>query len=128
MTTYEVSEEQRRHFRENGYVAGDYGRDPEDYSIINVMLPRRYYPDWQGNVFESRASNVAQQLCGDVTVHNENVMHRSGGNQTNGFRRAYILAFRPIETIKIERELGFTHSHNDDDDVLDGVGVAGETR
>ena len=25
-------------------MAGDYGRDPEDYSIVNVMLPRRYYP------------------------------------------------------------------------------------
>lgn len=211
-------------------MAGDYGRQPEDYSIINVMLPRRYYPEWQGNIYEQRASEVARQLCGDgmkidydqllakqpqrddavfawhqdmaywpdtpdtrtatfwlaiddstvengcmrfvpetvnepslrphvpqfgdrgeshalgtdlrdsdevvtvpirrgdVTVHNENVMHGSGGNNTDGFRRAYIIAFRPDETIAIERELGFTHSHNDDDEVLDSVGVEGETR
>lgn len=211
-------------------MAGDYGREPEDYSIINVMLPRRYYPDWVDNVFERRAASVAQQLqgdnmtidydqllakqphkddavfawhqdmgywpdtpdtrtatlwlaiddsteengCmrfvpatnkeeslrphepvfggrgeshalgttlredddvnvvpisrGDVTVHNERVMHGSGGNNTDGFRRAYILAFRSDETVKIERELGFTHSHNDDADVLDSVGVDGESR
>ncbi len=211
-------------------MAGDYGREPEDFSIINVMLPRRYYPGWKDNVYEQRAAMVAAQLCGDgmaidydqllakqpqrddavfawhqdmaywpdtpdtrtatfwlaiddstedngcmrfvpqtvnepelrphvahygdrgeshalgtdlletdevvtvpirrgdVTVHNENVMHGSGGNKTDGFRRAYIIAFRPVETIKIERELGFTHSHNDDDEVLDAVGVEGQTR
>ena len=211
-------------------MAGDYGREPEDFSIINVMLPRRYYPAWQNNVFERRAASVAAQLCGDamaidydqllakqpykedavfawhqdmaywpdtpdtrtatlwlaiddstlengcmrfvpgtmgedalrphepqfgdrgeshalgtdlldsdevvpvpisrgdVTVHNERVMHGSGGNSTDGFRRAYILALRSEPTIAIERELGFTHSHNDGDDVLGSVGVEGESR
>ncbi len=211
-------------------MAGNYGRDPEDYSIVNVMLPRRYYPDWQGNMYEERATDAARQLCGDgmqidydqllakqpfkedavfawhqdmaywpetpdtrtatfwlaiddstiengcmrfvpetiheeslrphvpqygdrgeshalgtdireedvvvpmpisrgdVTVHNEKVMHGSGGNNTDGFRRAYILALRSEETVKIERELGFTHSHNDESDVLESVGVEGETR
>ena len=55
-------------------------------------------------------------------------MHGSGGNLTAGIRRAYIVAFRSRETIATERELGFTHSHNDARDVLDDVGVAGETR
>ena len=264
--SYVVSEEEKQHFIDHGYVhlagllteeevaglettydqflrqeidvpgndycdmAGDYGRSPEDYSIVNVMLPRRYYPQWQGNIFEQRAASVVAQLhgdnmmidydqllakqpfkedaifawhqdmaywpdtpdkrtatlwlaidnsteqngCmrfvpstihedslrphepqfgdrgeshalgttlletdepvtvpisrGDVTVHNERVMHGSGGNFTDGFRRAYILAFRSQDTVKIERELGFTHSHNDDDAVLDAVGVEGETR
>ena len=35
-------------------MAGDYGRDPADYSIINVMLPRRYYPAWVDNIVEQR--------------------------------------------------------------------------
>ena len=183
-------------------MAGDYGREPEDYSIVNVMLPRRYHPAWRGNVYERRAASVARQLCGDgmtidydqllakqpykvddstldngcmrfvpgtvdepslrthrplfgdrgashalgtdlldsdevvtvpirrgdVTVHNERVMHGSGGNHTPGFRRAYVLAFRPEETVRIERELGFSHSHNDAADVLDTVGVEGQTR
>ena len=37
-------------------MAGDYGRDPSEFSIVNVMLPRRYYPAWQGNVFERRSA------------------------------------------------------------------------
>lgn len=211
-------------------MAGDYGRRPEDFSIINVMVPRRYHPAWQGNVFERRAASVASQLCGDgmvidydqllakqpykddavfawhqdmaywpdtpdtrtatlwlaiddstvengcmrfvpstnrepalrphvsqfgdrgeshalgtdllptdrsidvpirrgdVTVHNERVMHGSGGNSTGGFRRAYVIAFRSQDTVETERELGFTHSHNDGNDVLDSVGVVGQTR
>ena len=46
-------------------MAGDYGREPEDFSIVNVMLPRRYYPAWQGNVYEQRTASIARQLCGD---------------------------------------------------------------
>ena len=211
-------------------MAGDYGRAADDYSIVNVMLPRRYHPEWQGNVFERRAASVAEQLCGegmvldydqllakrphrrdavfawhqdmaywpdtpdtrtatlwlaiddstvdngcmrfvpatnheaelrphqaqfgdrgeshalgtelragdepvavpirrgDVTVHNERVMHGSGGNLTNGHRRAYILAFRAAQTVDVERRLGFTHSHNDESAVLGDVGIAGQTR
>ncbi|OHV33373.1 MULTISPECIES: phytanoyl-CoA dioxygenase family protein [Pseudofrankia] len=210
-------------------MAGDYGRDPSEYSIVNVMLPRRYFPGWQGNVYERRTADIARQLCGDgmtidydqllakqphktdavfawhqdmaywpatedrrtatfwlavddstidngcmrfvpatthethlrphapvyggrgeshalgtelrpddevmvrpiargdCTVHNERVMHGSGGNHTDGFRRAYILAYRSEATVNIERQLGFTHSHNDKADVLNAVGVAGET-
>ncbi|MBL7492979.1 phytanoyl-CoA dioxygenase family protein [Frankia sp. AgB1.9] len=210
-------------------MAGDYGRDPSDYSIVNVMLPRRYFPAWRDNVYERRTADIARQLCGDgmtidydqllakqphktdavfawhqdmaywpptedrrtatfwlavdestlangcmrfvpatthegqlrahapvfggrgeshalgtelrpgddvvptpigrgdCTVHNERVMHGSGGNTTDGFRRAYILAYRSEATVRIERDLGFTHSHNDEADVLDAVGVAGET-
>jgi hypothetical protein len=211
-------------------MAGDYGRDPADFSIINVMLPRRYYPAWAGNVVERRSASVARQLCGDgmeldydqllakqpfkedavfawhqdmaywpatpdtrtatvwlaidhstiengcmrfvpatahepalrphapvyggrgtshalgtelraddvvvpvpirrgdCTVHSERVLHGSGGNTTAGFRRAYILAFRSAETVSTERSLGFTHSHNDAPQVLESVGVDGESR
>jgi hypothetical protein len=211
-------------------MAGDYGRDPADFSIVNVMLPRRYHPAWVDNIVERRSASVARQLCGDgmeldydqllakqpfkqdavfawhqdmaywpatpdtrtatvwlaiddstlengcmrfvpatthesslrphapvyggrgtshalgtelrdddvvvtvpirrgdCTVHNERVMHGSGGNSTAGFRRAYILAFRSAETVSTERALGFTHSHNDAPQVLDTVGVDGETR
>jgi phytanoyl-CoA hydroxylase len=211
-------------------MAGDYGRDPADFSIVNVMLPRRYFPAWQGNVLEQRARQVAEQLhgagmvldydqllakqphkedavfawhqdmaywpetpdtrtatvwlaiddstiengCmrfvpatahedrlrphrpvfggrgeshalgadlraddvvvpvpirrGDCTVHNERVMHGSGGNLTSGYRRAYVVALRSEDTVATERELGFTHSHNDAPAVLDTVGVDGETR
>lgn len=59
---------------------------------------------------------------GDITVHNEGVLHGSGGNRTaDNYRRAYIIAFRSEETVMKERSLGFTHSHNDAKDVLETV-------
>ena len=211
-------------------MAGDYGRTPDEYSIVNVMLPRRYWPAWQGNLYEQRAASIAAQLCGqgmaidydqllakrpfkhdaifgwhqdmaywidtpdtrtatcwlavddskvangcmrfvpgshqqplrphrplhgdreqshtlvtdvddhvdvvrpaeiargDITVHNERVLHGSGGNFSASWRRAYIVAFRSTGTIAEERARGFTHSHNDEHAVKGAVGVQGETR
>lgn len=204
-------------------VTGEFGTDPTGYAIFNVMLPRTYYPDWRGNIFERVGQTIAEQLCGegmtldfdqllakqpgredaafawhqdqaywidtddrrtatcwlalddstvdngcmqflpgshrlplrphrpagasreeqhtlvtelrpddelrhvpirrgDITVHNEGVLHGSGGNRTtHSRRRAYINAYRSIETVRQERALGFTHSHNDDQAVLNRV-------
>ena len=208
----------------NDMTTGEHGTDPSGYAIVNVMVPRRYFTAWQGNVFERRAASIAAQLCGedmvidfdqllakhpgradavfgwhqdqaywidtddrrtatcwlavddstlengclrflpgshrepvrphhplhgdrstshtlvtdlgpgdepvpvpiargDITVHGEGVLHGSGGNtSTDSWRRAYIVAFRSRATVRRERELGFTHSHNDAPDVLDAVG------
>ena len=207
-------------------MSGDYERPVETFSLINVMLPRRYFPEWRGNVYERRAHAIAEQLCGagmeldydqllakrprrddavfgwhqdlaywptttpdtrtatcwlaidastaengcmrfvprthlqelrkhrplhgdrakshtlvtelvkgdvvklapilrgDITVHNERVMHGSGGNKSDGWRRAYVVAFRSKETVAWERAHGFTHSHNDEKGVLESVGFA----
>ena len=59
---------------------------------------------------------------GDITVHNEGVLHGSGGNTSkSSYRRAYIVALRSESTVAEERRRGFTHSHNDAGEVLDGV-------
>jgi len=67
---------------------------------------------------------LAEIRRGDVTVHNERVIHGSGGNTSARWRRAYVVAFRSRETVAEERAMGFTHSHNDGGDVLrpDGLG------
>jgi len=49
-------------------VTGEYGTDPNNYAIFNVMLPRRYHPDWQGNIFERVGLSIAEQLCGEGMV------------------------------------------------------------
>ncbi|MEI6128905.1 MAG: phytanoyl-CoA dioxygenase family protein [Planctomycetota bacterium] len=46
-------------------MTGDYGKPIEDFAILNVLLPRRYHPAWQGNVYEQRARATAAQLIGD---------------------------------------------------------------
>lgn len=50
---------------------------------------------------------------GSVTVHNERIVHGSSGNQTDGWRRTYVIAHRLRQTVAYERSIGFTHSHND---------------
>ena len=50
---------------------------------------------------------------GDITIHDEKIVHGSGGNHSKEWRKTYIIAFRDSETIKKERLIGFTHSHND---------------
>lgn len=55
---------------------------------------------------------------GDVTVHHERTVHGSGGNHSDRWRRGYVVAFRSAATVAAERQLGFTHSHNDPPEVL----------
>ena len=38
------------------------GRTPEQYTLYNVMLPRKHSPKWQGNLFERRCKAIADQL------------------------------------------------------------------
>lgn len=66
---------------------------------------------------ESRGDVAALAPCarGSVTVHDEFVLHGSGGNASpDRQRRTYVLAYRPRAVVDAERRLGFTHSHNDD--------------
>ena len=49
-----------------------------------------------------------------VSLHDEYVVHGSGGNLSNGSRRTYVIAFRVKDTVDRERAAGFTHSHNDE--------------
>jgi phytanoyl-CoA hydroxylase len=59
---------------------------------------------------------------GDITVHNEGVLHGSGGNTSlDSWRKAYIVALRTPATVERERSLGFSHSHNDSIEVLERV-------
>lgn len=51
---------------------------------------------------------------GDITVHDEMIIHGSGGNRSaDRWRRTYITAFRSKACVDFERSIGFTHSHND---------------
>ena len=58
---------------------------------------------------------------GEALAFRERVVHGSGGNASDRWRRAYVLAFRTPEAVAAERAMGFTHSHEDDLEVLRGV-------
>ena len=43
-------------------MSGATDRTPDEYTVYNAMLPRRYLPTMQGNIFERRAASIAAQL------------------------------------------------------------------
>ena len=53
---------------------------------------------------------------GSITIHDERIVHGSGGNNSPDWRKTYIIAYRDTQTIAEERAIGFTHSHNDNVD------------
>ena len=79
--------------------------------------------DDSGNEVSASANFCVYRIRrGDITVHNEGVLHGSGGNTSReSYRRAYIVALRSESTVAEERRRGFTHSHNDSGEVLDDV-------
>jgi ectoine hydroxylase-related dioxygenase (phytanoyl-CoA dioxygenase family) len=79
------------------------GKNREDSHAIAIDFDEAAHP---GVV-------MAKLGRGDVSIHNEYIVHGSGGNLSKGHRRTYVLAFRTEETIALERRAGFTHSHND---------------
>ena len=87
----------------------DYGHDSEDGSVNR--------DDSHTLVIESRPGDQLVYLPvkrGSITIHDERIVHGSGGNQSDDWRKTYIIAYRDVETIKEERAMGFTHSHNDE--------------
>lgn len=63
----------------------------------------------------------ARMRRGAATVHHERTVHGSGGNTSDRWRRGYVVAFRSRDTVEREREMGFTHSHNDAPEVLERI-------
>ncbi|KAL7567632.1 hypothetical protein ACA910_000226 [Epithemia clementina (nom. ined.)] len=58
---------------------------------------------------------LAPAKRGSITIHDEYVVHGSGGNTCQDRqRRTYVIAYRAHEIVAAERRLGFTHSHNDE--------------
>jgi len=51
--------------------------------------------------------------AGGATVHEEFIVHGSGGNTSPNWRHTYVAAFRDAEMVKFERSKGFRHSYCD---------------
>jgi len=67
-------------------------------------------------VIESRPTDKVVYLPvkrGSMTIHDERIVHGSGGNLSPHWRKTYVAAYRDAETIRLERAMGFTHSHED---------------
>ena len=46
-------------------MSGPYDRSFEDFQLVNAVLPRKYRNELVDNIFELRATSIAQQLIGE---------------------------------------------------------------
>lgn len=86
----------------------DYGNQQEDGAVNRA--------DSHTLVIEARPDDQLIYLPvkrGSITIHDERIVHDSGGNLSKEWRKTYIVAYRDVNTIAEERAIGFTHSHND---------------
>lgn len=97
-------------------------KEPE----LRKHFPKSFSKEQEGNgvsrdeshtlVIEEYANDSKVYLPvkrGSVTVHDERIVHGSAGNESDEWRKTYVIAYRDVETIAKERAIGFTHSHND---------------
>ena len=49
-------------------MSGATGRTREEFTVYNVMLPRKYHPRWQGNLLERRCKARAAVICLPVSA------------------------------------------------------------
>lgn len=78
-------------------MAGDYARQPADFAVVNIMLPRVYLPSWQGNLYERRAASIAEQLCGpDMHLDYDQLLAKRPGSLDAVFAWHQDLAYWPL--------------------------------
>ena len=80
-----------------GDGGGDGGKDGEAHGLLEIGLR------------EDERVHAVEVLRGGVTVHNEWIVHGSGGNETDGWRHTYVCAFRDERMVAYERARGFRH-------------------
>jgi len=104
--------------KENGcihYIPGsNVGNKLRPHTPIDAHLNlERMFAVTKTDVDEIKEEVVAVPLKrGDATVHGDFVVHGSKGNNTNRWRRNYILNFRPNSVIELQNKMGLERSHN----------------
>lgn len=77
-------------------MSGDYERPPEDFAVVNVMLPRRYHPPLRGNPYEVRAASIAEQLRGpDMVIDYDQLLAKRPHREDAVFAWHQDLAYWP---------------------------------
>ena len=89
--------------------------------LSQKVRPVKEAPDKRAVVMDEPAEEEIVYLPvkrGDVTIHGEWIVHGSGGNCRESPRKTIVMAFRHKDMIRYERDVGYSHSYNDDPKVL----------
>ena len=80
-------------------MSGPYSRPFAEFNIVNAMLPRKYEPSLQGNLFERRAESVARQLVGeDATLDYDQFLSKRPRRDAAAFAWHQDLGYWPTGT------------------------------
>ena len=78
-------------------MSADYAKPLEQFGIVNVMLPRRYFPAWRDNLYELRAASIAEQLCGaDMALDYDQLIAKRPSKPDAVFHWHQDLAYWPV--------------------------------
>ncbi|GAQ81477.1 phytanoyl-CoA hydroxylase [Klebsormidium nitens] len=78
-------------------MSGDYSKPLSEFSIVNIMLPRKYHPTLKDNVYEKKAASIAAQLCGpDMVLDYDQLLAKPPGKADGIFGWHQDLAYWPI--------------------------------
>lgn len=104
------------HWR-NEVTGGQWGRQGDEY-VLSPEQIEQFHRDGDVTLRDLLTEDdLVVELPlkrGDITVHDEMIIHGSGGNRSaDRWRRTCITAFRSAACVAFQRAIGFTHSHND---------------
>lgn len=80
-------------------MSGTYGDPFADFALVNAMLPRRYLPELQGNIFEQLSATIAQQLLGpDMTFDYDQFLSKKPNKGRAAFAMHQDMGYWPVGT------------------------------
>jgi hypothetical protein len=80
-------------------MSGTYDDAFADFALVNAMLPRRYEPSLQGNLFERLSSSIARQLLGaDMELDYDQFLSKKPRSARAAFAMHQDMGYWPVGT------------------------------
>src|SRR5258708_5995786 len=80
-------------------MSGSYDEAFADYALVNAMLPRRYHPPLQGNLFERLSASIARQLLGtDMALDYDQFLSKKPNRARAAFAMHQDMGYWPVGT------------------------------
>ena len=80
-------------------MSGTYADAFSDFALVNAMLPRRYLPALQGNIFERLSASISRQLLGpDMTLDYDQFLSKKPKCAHAAFAMHQDMGYWPVGT------------------------------
>lgn len=80
-------------------MSGTYADAFRDFALVNAMLPRRYLPELQGNIFERLSASISRQLLGpDMALDYDQFLSKKPRQARAAFAMHQDMGYWPVGT------------------------------